>query len=130
MGNAKLIFVLIDFKCMLIFWTMMLSTFCWTDFSCAKTKIYTVNSWSDDDWTFSGFAIGPNSGDHYHLLSELTVKDWAIIRETTTGTVQWNKFYHRKACRSLVINSAETNCYFANDQDTAIGVSNVNCTDG
>ena len=43
-----------------------------TDFNCAKTKTYTINSWSGASWEFTGFAVGPSSGDHYHLVSSST----------------------------------------------------------
>ena len=29
---------------------------------------YTVNSWTNP-WEFTGFALGPSSGDYYNLLS-------------------------------------------------------------
>ena len=64
------------------------------------------------------------------MLSGTAENQCAIIRETVTGTVQWEKVYQRKACNTIVINSAETSCYFANNHNSSIGISNVDCTDG
>ena len=37
----------------------------------AQVKTYTLSSW-EGVWFFSGFAIGPSSGDYYHMLLSLS----------------------------------------------------------
>ena len=80
-----------------------------TEYSCAKTKEYTIITWPNQNWTFSGFAIGPNSGDHYHLMRNPTERECAILRETKDGTIQWIKYYALTPCRAMVIHPSETN---------------------
>ena len=85
------------------------SGFICSEYSCTKTKEYNITTWTDQNWTFSGFAIGPSSGDHYHLISNLAEQDCAILKETASGSIQWLKYYNLTPCQVIVIDSSETN---------------------
>ena len=103
-------------------------------YSCNATSLesqrnFTVSSWSGA-WTFTGFAVGPSSGEYYHLLSTSVDNQCAIIKETSSGTVTWAKMYQTDQCAGLSIDSTETYAYFANDNASYFGVNQVSCSTG
>ena len=90
---------------------------------------YTVSTWTGD-WEFAGFAIGPDSGDYYHLLSTPIEQQCAVIRQTNEGTISWAKMYPEDQCSGIVIRSNESHVYFANKEASYIGINSVDCSDG
>ena len=95
-----------------------------------SNKTFTVNTWSGA-WTFTGFAIGPSSGEYYNLLSTSVEGQCALIKETASGNVTWSKLYATDECAGLSVDSTETYVYFAsNNQASYLGVNQVSCSTG
>ena len=94
-----------------------------------SNKTYSTSSWSGA-WTFTGFQVGPSSGEYYHLLSTSVENQCAIVKETTSGTVAWSKLYSAGQCAGLTIDSAETYAYFANNEASYFGINQVSCSTG
>ena len=94
-----------------------------------SNRTFSVSSWSSA-WTFTGFAIGPSSGEYYHLLSNAIDNDCAIIKETSSGTVSWAKLYSTDQCAGISIDSTETYVYFANNEAAYFGINQVLCSTG
>ena len=116
-------------KSIAIFTMVQLSAFLCNATNTTSNKTFAVSSWSGA-WTFTGFALGPSSGEYYHLLSTSVSNDCAIVKETTSGTVSWAKQYPAEQCAGLTIDSSETYAYFANNEAAQFGVTEVLCADG
>ena len=94
-----------------------------------SSRTLAINDWSGS-WEFTGFGIGPSSGDYYHVLSSADVNQCAIIRETTSNVVSWAKLYTNSQCAGLSFDPVEDNAYIANKEASYLGLYLVYTCDG